>query len=218
MKGSFVLLLVCIHGFCWSQSFMDTAFFAQKQYKSKNYVGALSSYESARKMQITEKDTRNLNEIAIELGQAAYKTGDYKRAIENFEKALKNEAKKESRGAFYYNLGNASYMLGNTQKAIEYYKQGIKASPEDLQMKYNLSQVLRKKAAQKKQSNEQGQQTENVKSDLSAGSEKNTKPSKYSFEEQQKQKLLNDLLRNAANTKRRLEKKKNTPSPKAKDW
>lgn len=218
MKVSFVFLLACIHGFCWSQSYRDTASFAQEQYKAKNYDGALSSYQSARQIQVAEKDFESEKEMATELGQAAYRSENYDQAIENFEKALKKETKPENRGVLYYNLGNASYQSGNTQKAIEYYKQGVKVWPNDLEMKYNLSQLLRKKAAQKKENKNQNQKSENLKSEPNDGVEKKSKPSKYSFEEQQKQKLLNDLLKDAANTKRRLEKKKNDSSTKAKDW
>ena len=40
----------------------------------------------------------------------------------------------------------------------------------------------------------------------------------YSFEEEQKRKILNDLLRKEAETKRRIEKKQSTPSTNGKDW
>ena len=218
MKVSFVFLLACIHGFCLSQSFRDTASFAQEQYKAKNYDGALSSYQSAQQIQVAEKNFENEKEMATELGQAAYRSGNYDQAIENFEKALKKETKPENRGVLYYNLGNANYKSGNTQKAIEYYKEGVKVLPKDLEMKYNLSQLLRKKAAQNKENKDQNQKSENSKSEPNDGPEQKPKPSKYSFEEQQKQKLLNDLLKDAANTKRRLEKNKNDASTKAKDW
>ena len=148
---------------------------------------------------------------------------DYTKALAHFQNAVKAESNNIKRAALLRNLGNTSMQLKKIDQAIDFYKEGIKIHQEDDELKYNLSQALREKSqsnnpkSQKNQEDNRGddKQTQSKVNEhnLSRNQEK-----AYSFEEEQKRKILNDLLRKEAETKRRIEKKQGSPSKNGKDW
>jgi tetratricopeptide (TPR) repeat protein len=63
-------------------------------------------------------DLANSNEIAMLAAEAQYYKGDYKKALESYQKYLDNNAKPES--GLLFRAGYANYVAGNTAKGIEY--------------------------------------------------------------------------------------------------
>ncbi|HEX6889379.1 MAG TPA: tetratricopeptide repeat protein [Chryseolinea sp.] len=63
-------------------------------------------------------DLANANDIAMLAAEAQYYKGDYKKALESYQKYLDNNAKPES--GLLFRAGYANYMAGNTAKGIEY--------------------------------------------------------------------------------------------------
>ena len=205
-------------------SYTDSASNAQELYKSKDYDNALMSYERAKKLQNGIKMTASERaKLDIELGQTAYRSEDYTKALTHFQNAAKAESNDIKRAALLRNLGNTSMQLKNIDQAIDFYKQGIKLHQEDAELKYNLSQALREKSqsnnpkSQKKQK-DNGGEDKRTQSKPNEESKSENQEKAYSFEEEQKRKILNDLLRKEAETKRRIEKKQSTPSTNGKDW
>ncbi|MBA4057932.1 MAG: hypothetical protein C0490_24660, partial [Marivirga sp.] len=63
-------------------------------------------------------DLTNANEIAMLVAEAQYYKGDYKKALDSYQKYLDNSAKAET--GLLFRAGYANYAAGNTPKAIEY--------------------------------------------------------------------------------------------------
>ncbi len=63
-------------------------------------------------------DLTNSNEIAMLVAEAQYYKGDFKKALDSYQKYLDNSAKAET--GLLFRAGYANYAAGNTSKAIEY--------------------------------------------------------------------------------------------------
>jgi len=63
-------------------------------------------------------DVTNAKEIAMLVGEAQYFKGDYKKALESYDKYLENAAKAET--GLLFRAGYANYVAGNQAKGIEY--------------------------------------------------------------------------------------------------
>ena len=118
----------------------------------------------------------------------------------------------------HYNQGNVCFKQGNYKEAIENYKLSLRKNPENEDAKYNLSQALRKKKNQEKESKNQEKelsQNEANESDIEPGK----KRQEFSLEKQAADRTLDELLKNAQNTKRRLSNKSAKRKNKnEKDW
>jgi Ca-activated chloride channel family protein len=81
--------------------------------------------------------------ILYNLGNAYYKTGDYKAAWDHFAQAL-THAPADLKSDLLYNMGNSAYRQGNLQDAIDHYRAALNLTPEDIQAKENLAFVQEK--------------------------------------------------------------------------
>ena len=70
---------------------------------------------------------------------AQYKKGDFKGALENYEKLLRTG---QATAAVYYNMGNAALKTGEKGQALVYYERARKAAPRDIDLEWNI-RVLR---------------------------------------------------------------------------
>lgn len=220
-------MLCLVYGTSISQvyPYSDSALNAQEQYKIEEYENALITYERAKTLQNAIKMSASERaKLDVELGQTAYRLQDYAKALEHFQNAVEVESNDIKRSTLLRNLGNTAMQLKKTDKAIDFYKEGIKLNQNDSELKYNLSQSLRQKAKEissKNQNNKKKNQGEVDKEIQSKSNEQNKPENKkevYSFEDEQRRKILNDLLKKEAETKRRIEKKQSTPSTNSKDW
>tara|TARA_B100001059_G_C17532145_1_gene426098 strand:+ start:6 stop:683 length:678 start_codon:yes stop_codon:yes gene_type:complete len=221
----FIFFIFCIvYGVSYSQvnSYTDSALNAQELYKMKKYAAALLSYERTKKIQSAVKmSAAERAKLDRELAQSAYRTQDYTKASEYFQSALQAESNMMKRSELFRNLGNTAMQLKNIDEAIDFYKKGVKLNQNDAELKYNLSQALREKAQSSKSNNKNNDQggkdgPMQLKSTEPDNAQNQVKP--YSFEDEQKRRILNDLLRKEAETKRRIKKKQSTPSTNGKDW
>ncbi len=71
----------------------------------------------------------------FEQGNAAYKAGQYDKAIKAYEEILSMGYESAD---LYYNLGNAYYKLGNYPKAILNYERALRLRPRDEDIQFNL--------------------------------------------------------------------------------
>ena len=153
-----------------------------------------------------------------ELAQSAYRTQDYRKASEYFQSALRAESNLMKRSEILRNLGNTAMQLKNIDEAIEFFKDGVKLNQNDAELKYNLSQALRVKAQSRNPKNQKNNEDKEVKGSPKQSNNAQNQEKPYSFEQEQKRKILDDLLRKEAETKRRIEQKQITPSTNGKDW
>jgi len=71
----------------------------------------------------------------FELGNEAYKEGDYEKALNHFL-----EAESNTEGvAINYNLGNAYFKLGEISESILHYERALRFDPGNRETQYNLS-------------------------------------------------------------------------------
>jgi len=70
-------------------------------------------------------DLANPNEISMLVAEAQYYKGDYKKALESYQKYLDKSAKAET--ALLFRAGYANYAAGNTEKGIEYLERAAAA-------------------------------------------------------------------------------------------
>ncbi len=71
-------------------------------------------------------------------GNGHFKQGDYREAIEQYEKLVQSGY---ADGILYYNLGNAYEKTGDTGKAIAMYERAKKYIPRDDDLNYNLNLI-----------------------------------------------------------------------------
>ncbi len=76
------------------------------------------------------------NEALFNKATTAYNAGEYKKATEDYLKILENG---QHSAELYYNLGNAYYKLDQIAPSIYYYEKALLLSPNDPEIKNNLT-------------------------------------------------------------------------------
>ncbi|OQX81748.1 MAG: hypothetical protein B6D56_01350 [Candidatus Omnitrophica bacterium 4484_70.1] len=184
-----------------------------KSVKKGNHFYQLGKFDEALKMyeqaQVDAPDSAIVN---FNMGTVWYKKGDYKKAIEMFNKSLITENKKlEAKAA--YNIGNSKYRLGKLKQttdlsltinlwkeALDYYKRAMELDAKNLDAKYNYELVERElkalldkfKPHQKEQKEfskkKQGQNKENKNQPSSASKQASPKKGKKEKKEKEEEK------------------------------
>jgi tetratricopeptide (TPR) repeat protein len=72
----------------------------------------------------------------FQVGNQLYSQGNFKSAIEQYEKIVQMSFVNE---AVFYNLGNAYFKEGQLGKAIQYYEKADRLSPQDREISENLN-------------------------------------------------------------------------------
>ncbi len=75
---------------------------------------------------------------AFDEGNQFYRQGDYRSALDAYEKARKTGY---TSGALFYNMGNAYYRLDETGQAVRYYEKARRLIPNDRALLHNLEIV-----------------------------------------------------------------------------
>jgi Ca-activated chloride channel family protein len=113
--------------------------------------------------------------LQFDLGAAAYKSGDFGKALEAFAKAV-TSSDPPLREAAEYNLGNTLYQRGAAQKdkepkikewknALQHYDQALNIDPQNKDARYNRDLVQRLIDEQEKEEKQQQQQQQKDKKD-----------------------------------------------------
>ena len=175
-------------------------------YNKDKFEEALKEYEKAF-LKAPDSDVVN-----FDIANALYKTGDYKAALNHFEKALVSEDEELEKSASF-NIGNAKYKYGmskekdNIEEAVDMLKQSLRhyeraleldAEDEDALFNHELVQkelarLMKKLKKEKKEQKEsQGKKNEEDNKEKQADSaeedkEKESDPSKSFQEEEPKE-------------------------------
>ena len=153
-----------------------------------------------------------------ELAQSAYRSGDYDLAHSAFESVIEKETNPIELSRLYYNQGNVSFKKGNVNDAIENYKKSIIQDPNNLNSKYNLSQALKQKRQNQSSSSEEENNSSEDQENPSNSEGKLGKEKGFSMEKQAANRKLNELLKNAEKTKRKVSEKPQNNQSNGKDW
>jgi Ca-activated chloride channel family protein len=152
-------------------------------------------------------------EAKYNAGNGFYRRGDWGKAKEDFEDALR-ELKGLKKAQALYNLGNADFQTGDFESAAKSYRESLKMDPNDGDAKYNLELAIKMKQNSKKnQQNQQNQQNQNQKQN-----------SKHENESQSQngmsQQILNNVDQKERDARARYQKQKKTMKQAKvdKDW
>jgi tetratricopeptide (TPR) repeat protein len=214
-----LLCMICISSISYSQSWRETLETARNQYAIKNYPAAYKTYKL-----VAKQLPSNIN-LDAEIGQAAYKAGDYTNASLYFSK--QKNASRIKKARLNHNLGNAYLQQKNYQKAIEAYKKSLRTNPSDDKTRYNLALAMQKQKNQQKSTPKNNKN----KQDPKQNPPKNKKPKDNNQEkkkpeeadQQLKQnaidRMLDDLMKRELDTKQKHRGKPNkNTNENGKDW
>ena len=136
---------------------------AEQAYQKGDFAKAEQEYAATATKQPAKA------ELHFNAGSAAYKAGDYAKAMAGFEQSLKTEQVPVQEGA-YYNLGNTQYRLGQkTEKekpqdtiktweaAVKSYDAALQIAANDTEAKHNRDLVKRRIDELKKQEEQKKQ-------------------------------------------------------------
>ena len=150
MKAILIIGFLLSTGISFSQEWRDSLEVARKEYKNKNYEKALKYYKSAQNKAPEEID------LSDEIGQSAYRSGDFETAEKIFQQNGNNKKSNKSKAENQHNIGNSRMRSKNYDGAVEAYKDALRLNPNDEKTRYNLSEAIRK--LKKKQKEEKKKQ------------------------------------------------------------
>ena len=138
-------------------------------YDRQDYQGAMTEFD--RQLQ-QQRESAALN---FDLGAAAYKSGDFDKALEAFAKAV-TSPDPALRAAAEYNLGNTLFQQGmatqqkegkvqHWKDALQHYDQALKVTPQNADAEYNRELVRKLLEDQEKQPPKPDQQQQQDKKD-----------------------------------------------------
>jgi tetratricopeptide (TPR) repeat protein len=189
---------------------------ARKSYQSGDFSESYQQYLEAQKV------APNVVDFSNEIGQAAYKSGNFDKSIEHFNSFTENNKNKKVSSNDYHNLGNSQMKAKKYQEAIESYKKALRKNPTDQETRYNLSEALRKNAQndQKKQDNNPPPPNSDKKKKPEQPKE-NKNSNTGNLPKRAVDRMLDKLSKNEADTKRKINNQNNKDqgsSGSGKDW
>ena len=229
MKSIIVVLFTVFAFQGFAQQWVDSLKVARAAYKNKEYDKANRYYRSAQNLAPKDVD------LSEEIAQSTYRSRDFDNAEKVYQQAASDKKDKLEKAKMQHNLGNTRMKKKDYSGAIEAYKDALRNNPNDQETQYNLSEAIRQKKQQEdkknKQQNQNGKnpsQNQNNsgsnKSNNSGGgstSSKNDKKSSGSLPNKQADKLLDNLTKQEANTRRRISsgsKNEDNKSKSGKNW
>jgi len=150
MKVILVIGLLLGSGLSLSQEWRDSLEVARSEYKKENYEKALKYYKSAQ-----NKAPDNID-LSDEIGQTAYKSGDYETAEKIYQQNGGNKSTRKEKSKNFHNIGNSRMRSKNYQGAVDAYKDALRQNPKDEKTRYNLSEAMRKLKKQQKKDKQNG--------------------------------------------------------------
>ena len=229
MKSIIVVLFTVFAFQGFAQQWVDSLKVARAAYKSKEYDKANRYYRSAQNLAPKDVD------LSEEIAQSTYRSRDFDNAEKVYQQAASEKNDKLEKAKMQHNLGNTRMKKKDYSGAIEAYKDALRNNPNDEETQYNLSEAIRQKKQQEdKKNNQQNQNGKNPSqnqnnsgsnksnnSGVGSTSSKNDKKSSGSLPNKQADKLLDNLTKQEANTRRRISsgsKNEENKSKSGKNW
>ncbi|MEX1191297.1 MAG: tetratricopeptide repeat protein [Brumimicrobium sp.] len=158
MKNCFYILMTCFFGLSLqAQSWEDSLQKGKQFYKEGKYPQAYKTLLEAQR--IAPKDV----DLSKDIGNAAYRSGDYKTAKSAFESAVASEETNQKRAQKWHNVGNSQMKEKDYAGAIESYKNALRQDPTNNKTRYNLAEAKRRLKQQeedKKNQNDENDQNQ----------------------------------------------------------
>ena len=199
--------MLSLHAQVWGDSLIK----AQEFYKNKEFNKSNEIYSKA---EVSSGEDLSFQK---ERAQSAYRSEDFDAANEAYELALRQETNSKKQSEILYNQGNTYCKRGEYEAAIDKYKAAILKNQNNQEAKYNLSQVLRQKNSQSSSQKEKQDQSESENNQKTKNRDTEKKQD-FSLEKQVADRTLDELLKKAQATKRKLANQKTKSSKNNKDW
>lgn len=222
-KKALLVFVVLFSSFNYfAQSWQDSVADARKLYNKGEFKKAYEKYKRIKKY---VPSTVNIDE---EIAQSAYKSGDYKAAQSFYEKSTQSKANK-SKAQSFFNLGNSYMKSQEYQKAIEAYKNSLRLVPNDEEVRYNLSEAIRKLKQQQSKNdqnkdnqdkNNQNQQQNQQNNHQKENKDKEKNENNSSITSNTVDKILDNLQKQEEQTKKKSKEKQkgSGQANSGKDW
>lgn len=152
-----ILAIISTSSVATAQSWRDSIQNGRSLYEQGKFDEAYESLVEAQKIAPEDID------LTKDIGNAAYRKGDYEMAEKAFRSvaAIEKDAKEASKQ--WHNVGNSQLKRKDYQSAIESYKEALRKDPSNENARYNLSEAKRR--LKKQQDQQQNQNQENDKQD-----------------------------------------------------
>jgi Ca-activated chloride channel homolog len=198
-------------------------------YKANKYADAEVKFKKS-----LEKDPSGF-EGHFNLGDAYYKQGRYDEAIQAYKNSLSFTENKSNKARVYHNVGNSLLKQQKYQESLGAYKSALKANPEDIETKYNLSYALnmmkqnqdkqkqqnkndKNKDKNKDQQQNKDQQKQDKKDQNKDQKQQQQQQQKNQISKEEAQRILEAMKNNEKDQQKKLRKVKGKPFSTDKDW
>lgn len=163
-NACFLILLLC--AFCgfsvYGQDYQDTLNAARDAYNKGSYKQALKYYKSAERLAPKEVD------LSQEVGQSAYKAGDFETAQRCFDKVASKSRSSKQRSRSHTNSGLSSMQREDYESTIESCKEALRNDPSNEDARQMLMEAKRLQK-QKEEKEQQEQDKKDQKQDQNDG-------------------------------------------------
>lgn len=227
MKSIVVVLFTvfAVQGF--AQQWVDSLKVARSAYKNKQYDKSNRYYRSAQNLAPKDVD------LSEEIAQSTYRSRDFDNAEKVYQQVASGKKEKIEKAKIQHNLGNARMKKKEYSGAIEAYKDALRNNPNDQETQYNLSEAIRQKNQQENKKNQQNQEenspsqkqgnnkSNNSNNSNSSSSAKKENSSSGNLPNKQADKMLDNLTKQEAITRRRIsngQKTSENNSKSGKNW
>lgn len=182
-----LLFVVCSLGLgVQAQSWEDSLQKGKKLYKEGKYPQAYATLLEAQKIAPEGVD------LSKDIGNAAYRSGDYKTAKSAFKSAAVAEESDMKRAGKWHNVGNSQMKEKDYAGAVESYKNALRADPSNDKTRYNLAEAkrrLKKQQEEEKKENQENKenQDQNQNQDQKQSQDNKNKDSQNGDQKENKQ-------------------------------
>jgi tetratricopeptide (TPR) repeat protein len=153
-------------GIACAQSWRDSLALGKKQYQEGKYDKAYESLIEAQKLAPEGVD------LSKDIGNAAYRNGDYEMAEKAFRSVASNTPDPQQSSKHWHNVGNSQLQRKDYQQAIESYKQALRENPDNENARYNLAEAKRRLKKQQEQQKKQQEKNQDQNKNENENQEK----------------------------------------------
>jgi len=223
----------------YSQNYVDSLNAARKASNNGEYNKALKYYKSTERIKPKDLD------LSQEMGQTAYKAGDFKTAKRCFDNLSANSKSSKARSTHQTDSGISSLGNEDYKGAEESFKEALRENPSNEKARQLLMEAKRKRKQKESEENSgdgknqqqgsgqgnqqqqgQGQQQGNQQNNSNnngkpqPGDSQNGQPGEGNLQDKQTERRLDELMKQEAEARRRMNGNNGTSQNKSteKDW
>ncbi len=204
MNKNIFFLTILIFSFLFVSAQKERKFIREgnDSYNSNGFKNSEISYRKA-----IDKNKESFD-AAFNIGDALYKQKKYDEANKQFSSILNDELSNNSKSKLYHNIGNSFLQSKKYKESIEAYKNALRANPNDMDTKYNLTYAKNMLKQQQQKKNNKNQDKKNKDKQKDKKEDKNKKnQDKKKQDNKEQDKKNNDQKKQQQQAKPKISKK-----------